>query len=154
MTAFRNIAPCSLLEADRRFRSMHWHHHQDSLMTVSVRTSETSVYFNVTIWCYIQESCHLLNLRRENLKSHLYGIASWEANNCFLFKKFSAIMETETLSLSHVSGTDPEPFNLIHILMPYLFKVKQSHNIEKYGGKSMYSSYSFLTSALDWSEWS
>jgi hypothetical protein len=41
-----------------------------ALMMEAVHTSETSVFFNETKWCYIQESCHLHTHRCENLKSH------------------------------------------------------------------------------------
>jgi hypothetical protein len=34
----------------------------------AVRTSETSVYFNGTTWCYIPESCSLHTRRLENLE--------------------------------------------------------------------------------------
>jgi hypothetical protein len=40
------------------------------VMLEGVRTSETSVYFNETIWRYIPKDCHLHIHRRETLKSH------------------------------------------------------------------------------------
>jgi hypothetical protein len=40
----------------------------------AVRTSKTSVNFNVTTWRYIPEDCKLLTRRRENLKSLLQEI--------------------------------------------------------------------------------
>jgi hypothetical protein len=39
-----------------------------SLMTETVRTSETSVYFNESAWRYIQEGCHHHTRYFENLK--------------------------------------------------------------------------------------
>jgi hypothetical protein len=39
-------------------------------MFEAVRTSETSVNFNVTTWLYIPEDSKLHIRRRENLKSH------------------------------------------------------------------------------------
>jgi hypothetical protein len=39
-----------------------------SLMMETVRTPETSVFFNETTWFYIPEGCHLHTRRRENLK--------------------------------------------------------------------------------------
>jgi hypothetical protein len=64
MTAFWNIAPCTLVEVDRRFQSC---------VTVSiivlmiraVRASETWVYFNEATRSYIPEDCHLYTYRRE-----------------------------------------------------------------------------------------
>jgi hypothetical protein len=41
-------------------------------MMEAVRTSKTSVHFNVTIWRYIPEDSKL-HTRRENLKSHTVG---------------------------------------------------------------------------------
>jgi hypothetical protein len=40
------------------------------MMMEAVRTSETSVHFNVTTRRYIPEDSKLLTRRRENLKSH------------------------------------------------------------------------------------
>jgi hypothetical protein len=40
------------------------------MMMEAVRTSETSVKFNVTTWRYIPEDSELHTCRRENLKSH------------------------------------------------------------------------------------
>jgi hypothetical protein len=63
MIALWDIASCSLVEVDRHFRR--------ALMMEAVRTSETSVYFNKTTWCYIPEVCHLHSCHGENLKSHV-----------------------------------------------------------------------------------
>jgi hypothetical protein len=41
-----------------------------ALMMEAVRTSETSVHFNVTTWRYIPEDSKLHTRRCENLKSH------------------------------------------------------------------------------------
>jgi hypothetical protein len=41
-----------------------------ALIMEAVHTSETSVNFNVTTWCYIPEDSKLHTRRRENLKSH------------------------------------------------------------------------------------
>jgi hypothetical protein len=43
MTDFLDIAPCSIVEANRRFRGAF-----ASMMIEAVRTSETSVYFKET----------------------------------------------------------------------------------------------------------
>jgi hypothetical protein len=53
MTAFCDIAPCSLVEVDRRFRDAYCLYQQET-----VRTSETFVYFNETIRRYFPEGCH------------------------------------------------------------------------------------------------
>jgi hypothetical protein len=41
-----------------------------ALMMEAVRTSEMSVHFNVTTWCYIPEDSKLHTRRCDNLKSH------------------------------------------------------------------------------------
>jgi hypothetical protein len=48
--AFRDIVPCSLVEVDRCFRGAYCLHHQ---VNEAIRTSETSVYFNVFEWLTI-----------------------------------------------------------------------------------------------------
>jgi hypothetical protein len=57
VTAFWDIAPCSLVAVDRRFEGVCCLHHQD--------------YFNSTVH-YIPQGCHLLTRDRENLKSHIH----------------------------------------------------------------------------------
>jgi hypothetical protein len=56
---FWDVVPCSHVEVDRSFRGAYCLHHQGeefiALMMEAVHTSETSVNFNVTTWCYIQE---------------------------------------------------------------------------------------------------
>jgi hypothetical protein len=47
---FWDVAPCSHIEADRRFRGAYCR-----VMMEAVRTSETSVSFTVTTRCYIPE---------------------------------------------------------------------------------------------------
>jgi hypothetical protein len=47
-----------------------------ALMMEAVRTSETSVHFNVTTRRYIQEESKLHTGRREELKSHMVKILS------------------------------------------------------------------------------
>jgi hypothetical protein len=74
-TAFWDIAPCILVEIDRRFRGAYCLHHQGDessycLMMGAVRISETSVYFNETTWRCIPESCNLHSRRHENFKYH------------------------------------------------------------------------------------
>jgi hypothetical protein len=69
MTAFWVVAPCSLVEADRRFRGV-YSIVRSILMIESVSTSETSVNFYETTRRNIPEGRHLHTRRRENLKSH------------------------------------------------------------------------------------
>jgi hypothetical protein len=57
MIAFWDIAPCSTVEVDRRFRGVSCRHQKVTME--AVRTSETSVYFNGTTRRYIPEGYHL-----------------------------------------------------------------------------------------------
>jgi hypothetical protein len=52
MMAFWDVAPCSLIAVDLHF------------LVEAVRTSEMSVYFSETTWCYIPESCHQFSIDR------------------------------------------------------------------------------------------
>jgi hypothetical protein len=61
MAAFWGMAPCSLVEGDRRFRGACC-----LQMIAAVQTSETSVSFYDTTQRNIPEG------RRENLKSHIF----------------------------------------------------------------------------------
>jgi hypothetical protein len=60
---FWDIAPCSHVEVDRRFRGAYCLHHQDDQgdhrLDDEVLTSETSVNFNATKRCYIPEDSKL-----------------------------------------------------------------------------------------------
>jgi hypothetical protein len=60
-------------EVDRRFRGSYCHQENVfiALMMEAVRTSETSVNFNVTTRRNIPEESKRHARRRENLKSHL-----------------------------------------------------------------------------------
>jgi hypothetical protein len=69
MTAFWDIAPCSMVEVDRRFRGSYCLHHQGALAMEAVRTSETSVNY-YTSRRNIPEGCHLHTRHRKDLKSH------------------------------------------------------------------------------------
>jgi outer membrane phospholipase A len=85
MSAFWDIALCSLIEVDQHFRGAYCLHH---------RGYKTSVYFNDTTWCYILESCHLHNSHHENLKSQklvslnlqLYGHVLYKDENRILLR--------------------------------------------------------------------
>jgi hypothetical protein len=61
MTAFWDVAPCSLMEGDRRFRGVYCLRYQGfiTVMMKAVRASETSVYFHETTRCYMPESCRI-----------------------------------------------------------------------------------------------
>jgi hypothetical protein len=59
--AFREVALCSLVEVDRRFRGAYCLHHQggETVMMEAVRTSETSVFLNEITQRYVSQGCHL-----------------------------------------------------------------------------------------------
>jgi hypothetical protein len=65
-TVFWDVAPCSQVDFDRRFRDAYCFRHQ---VMKALRTSETSVNINYT-WRYIPEDSKVHTRRRENLKSH------------------------------------------------------------------------------------
>jgi uncharacterized protein (DUF305 family) len=52
---FWDVAPCSQVDVDRRFRDAYCHHHQIALTMEAVRTSETLVNINLTLRRYIPE---------------------------------------------------------------------------------------------------
>jgi hypothetical protein len=60
---FCDVAPCSHVEVDRRFRGAYCVHHQGDLMMEAVGPSETSINFNVTTWRYIPEDSTLYSHR-------------------------------------------------------------------------------------------
>jgi hypothetical protein len=57
MTAFW-IVLCILVKVNQYFRGAYCPHHQGDLMMEEVHTSETLVYFNKTIQCYMPEGYH------------------------------------------------------------------------------------------------
>jgi hypothetical protein len=59
---FWDVAPCSHVEVNRRFRGAY---------CLMMSASETSVNFNVTTWRYNTEDSELHACHRENLKSHI-----------------------------------------------------------------------------------
>jgi hypothetical protein len=62
MIAFRDIAPCSIVEVYRRFRVAYcllYPREFIDLMMEAVRNSETTVSINEITWCHIPESYHL-----------------------------------------------------------------------------------------------
>jgi hypothetical protein len=59
MTAFWDIAPCSLEEIDYCFRGAYCLYHQGTLLMDTVSTFEISVSFYKTTQCSIPEGCHL-----------------------------------------------------------------------------------------------
>jgi hypothetical protein len=89
MIAFWNTAPCSLVEADRRFR---WAERSASISTArmeEVRSAETSVYFNKTALYYIPEGYNFHTLLRENLKSYRESLSllSWIPLKCGILSR-------------------------------------------------------------------
>jgi hypothetical protein len=69
MTAFWDIAPCSLIVVDWHIRVVYCLHHQ-GLDDGGVHTSEMSVYYNETTQCNIPEGYHFHTRCCENLKFH------------------------------------------------------------------------------------
>jgi hypothetical protein len=65
ITVLWHVAPCSLVEIDRRFKGAYHIHHQGD------RTSVTSASFYQNTRRNLPEDSHLHTRRRENLKSHL-----------------------------------------------------------------------------------
>jgi hypothetical protein len=57
--AFWDIAPCSLVEGDRRFRGASIIRAMSALTIEAVRTSKTSVNLYEITRCNIPEGCHL-----------------------------------------------------------------------------------------------
>jgi hypothetical protein len=65
MTAFWDMAPCSLTEVDWCFTRVY------CLSDYEVsNTIKTMVYFLETTYCHIPEGCHLHSCCRENMKYH------------------------------------------------------------------------------------
>jgi hypothetical protein len=89
--AFWDIAPCSLVGVDWRFRCVYCLHHQGNdnwsfitLMMKAIFTSETSVYSNETTRRYIPESI-LADVITWNLKK--FSFADWICSTCFRTKR-------------------------------------------------------------------
>jgi hypothetical protein len=59
---FWDVAPCSKVDVDRRFRGAHCLHHQGVLMMEVALISETSANINLTTRRYIPEDSKLLSL--------------------------------------------------------------------------------------------
>jgi hypothetical protein len=86
MTAFWDIAPCSLIEVDRHFRGAYCLHHQGDdirdyttqyprrlfivLMMEAVRTYEASVNLHEPTRRNIPEGCHLIALMIEAVRTY------------------------------------------------------------------------------------
>jgi hypothetical protein len=66
MSGFWELALCSLVEVDRRFRDVVT---SITLTMKEVSTSETSICFYKATWGNVSEGCHLRTRCRENLKS-------------------------------------------------------------------------------------
>jgi hypothetical protein len=59
MAVFWVVAPSSLVEVYQYFRSTCCLHHQGALMMEAASTSEMSVNFYQTTWCYNPADSHL-----------------------------------------------------------------------------------------------
>jgi hypothetical protein len=73
MTAFWDVAPCSLADVGGRFRGSYCLHN-NALFMEARGTSEPSVYFNETTRRYIPESCRFHTRHLENLDSHTLAL--------------------------------------------------------------------------------
>jgi hypothetical protein len=93
---FWDVAPCSHIEVDRRFRGSFCLRHQGihaiTLMMKAVRTSETSVNFNVTTQRYIPKTLQtsfLYTFREITLKS-----VWWKTNFVtFVYSKETSLVD-------------------------------------------------------------
>jgi hypothetical protein len=93
MTIFWDIAPCSLVETDRRFRGAYCLHYQNDEMMEAVRTSQKTINFYQTTRRNIPEDSHIHTRRRENLKFHqdfiiYYSIFSSSIENLIKYIQF------------------------------------------------------------------
>jgi hypothetical protein len=68
MAVVCHIAPCGLVDTDRRFREVYCLHITQMMEAVS--SSEMSVSIYQTTRCYMTDDSHLHTRRRENLRSH------------------------------------------------------------------------------------
>jgi hypothetical protein len=112
------VAPCSLVDVNRRFRdACYLHHYGDdlliTLMMEAASTSEMSVNIYQTAWLHNPEVSHLHTRRRDNLKYHTIS---------FVF--------VNALSLAD-SITSPHHVSLRHILILsyHLYPSPPSHRI-------------------------
>jgi hypothetical protein len=69
MSVFWDVALCIVVYSDWHFRGAYCLHHQGLVME-TMRTSETSVYFNEITRPYIPQDCNIYTWRRKNVKSH------------------------------------------------------------------------------------
>jgi hypothetical protein len=75
MAVFWVLALGSLVEVYQHFRGTSClHHHQPFMMMEAASTSETSVNFYQTTWCYNPEDSHLHTHHCENLKFNLLSL--------------------------------------------------------------------------------
>jgi hypothetical protein len=74
VAVFWVVAPCSLVEVNRRFRGACGLHHQGDESSIPL-DSETSVnFYQTTRRNNPEDSLHLHTRRREKLKSHLFDV--------------------------------------------------------------------------------
>jgi hypothetical protein len=69
MTVLWNIAVCSLVEVDRRFRGVYCFHHHSSSWSWRQYKHLEHVNFYETAWCNIPEDCYLHIQCHENVKA-------------------------------------------------------------------------------------
>jgi hypothetical protein len=105
VTGFRDITPCSLVELDRRFSCAYCFHQQGdvkSLTIEAVRTSEVSVYLNVTIWLSICCFQHQLPPSSDNGGiTHLWIVGTIQHD-------YTALYPLKILSSTILQPREPE----------------------------------------------
>jgi hypothetical protein len=111
MRAFWDVAPCSLVGVDQRFRGARTASiiRVIAVMIWAARISETSVYSNDTAWRYIPEGSHLHTRRRENLKSQIGPLM-------FAVWSYSIRPSTSTTTTASYKVTP----NIVNLVMPYV----------------------------------
>jgi hypothetical protein len=77
----------------------------------SVRTSETSVFSNDTIWRYIPEDSKLHTRRRKNLKSHIFLLLLGYLFSCTTLA--AAIMKVKTVKVCESMAGKTRPWGIL-----------------------------------------
>jgi hypothetical protein len=128
ITAFWDIALCSLVEADRHFKDAY---RAIALMIEAVRAYETYVYF-ATTRRYIPDDCHLHTRRRKNLKSQPNYMSSSPQRRLFVYCPYEIVICSSALFLvqkkSFVPTQSKSTSTALHSLHRETYPKKQSHN--------------------------
>jgi hypothetical protein len=113
MRTFWDVAPCSLVGVDQRFRGACIASiiRVIAVMIWTARISETSVYSNDTAWRYIPEGSHLHTRRRENLKSQIGPL---------MFAVWSYSIRPSTSTTTTTTASYKVTPNIVNLVMPYV----------------------------------